>query len=109
MISEGQRIRERAPNFLRNTRLNAGAMRDALVRGDLETIISIGHRMSGAGGMFGFQRITELGAAIELAAGDGKIEAIPNLMQELSSYLDLVTPYPKATKLNPKQSNPVEV
>ena len=84
-----RRIAERAPLFLRNTRQNFLTMREAFDRGDLETVISLGHRMSGAGGMFGFQGITDIGAAIEHAAGLGDTDAVRKSMEALSGYLDL--------------------
>jgi PAS domain S-box-containing protein len=91
VASGNRRIAERAPVFLRNTRQNASLMKDALESGDLETVISLGHRMNGAGGMFGFQAITDIGAAIEQAATRGEIDTVRNLMEKLSVYLDLVS------------------
>jgi HPt (histidine-containing phosphotransfer) domain-containing protein len=95
--SSDRRIAERAPTFLRNTRLNAIAMQDALDRGDLDTVVSLGHRMHGAGGMFGFQGITDLGATIEQAAQLGEIDAIRASMKELSNYLDRAEHVPEPT------------
>jgi PAS domain S-box-containing protein len=90
-VSTAQLIAERAPRFLRNTRVNAGLLKEALESGDLETVVSLGHRMSGAGAMFGFQGITDIGAALEHAAGSGDTSAVRRLMGDLSSYLDLVS------------------
>ena len=45
--------------------------------------------MSGAGGMFGFQGITDIGATIEHAAGLGDTDAVRKSMEALSGYLDL--------------------
>jgi CheY-like chemotaxis protein/HPt (histidine-containing phosphotransfer) domain-containing protein len=58
-------IRDRIPAYLQNCRQNVIAMLDALDRVDFETVTSLGHQMSGSGGMFGFQAITDIGAAIE--------------------------------------------
>ena len=89
--SVDSRIAARAPLFLRNTRQNAILLQDAVNRSDFEAAVILGHRMSGAGGMFGFQRITELGAAIEQAAGKSDAVVVTGLVQNLVCYLDLVS------------------
>ena len=43
--------------------------------------------MSGSGGMFGFQAITDIGAALQLAAENADTDASRKLAGELSSYL----------------------
>ena len=63
-------------------------MFDALDRDDFETVKSLGHQMSGSGGMFGFQAITDIGAALELAAESADTDASRKWVSELSSYLD---------------------
>ena len=63
-------------------------MRDALDRGDFETVEFLGHGMRGAGGMFGFQAITDIGAALEQAAESADTDALRKWMVELSQYLD---------------------
>jgi site-specific recombinase XerC len=63
---------------------------DALDRGDFATVESLGHGMRGAGGMFGFQAITDIGAALEQAAESADIDASRKWMGELSQYLDRV-------------------
>ena len=74
--------------FLQNCRQNVIAMRDALDRGDFETVEFLGHGMRGAGGMFGFQAITDIGAALEQAAESADTDALRKWMVELSQYLD---------------------
>jgi PAS domain S-box-containing protein len=81
---------DRIPVFLRNCRQNVIAMRDALDRGDFETVEFLGHGMRGAGGMFGFQAITDIGAALEQAAESADTDALRKWMVELSTYLDRV-------------------
>jgi HPt (histidine-containing phosphotransfer) domain-containing protein len=60
----------------------------ALDRVDFGTVQSLGHQMNGSGGMFGFQAITDIGAAIERAAESADNDASRKLVRELSSYLD---------------------
>jgi HPt (histidine-containing phosphotransfer) domain-containing protein len=51
---------------------------------DIETILSLGHQIRGSGGMFGHPRITEIGEAIEKAAGKIDLAAVHMRAHELS-------------------------
>jgi HPt (histidine-containing phosphotransfer) domain-containing protein len=59
-------------------------------KGDYETIMRIGHSMKGAGGGYGFDYISEIGAAIEVAAKENNTEDIRRWVDELSIYLEKV-------------------
>ena len=63
-------------------------MLDALDRGDFETVTSLGHQMSGSGGMFGFPAITDIGGALEQAAEIADTDASRMWVGKLSIYLD---------------------
>jgi len=78
------------PLFLQNCRQNVIAMLDALDRGDFETVEILGHGMRGAGGSYGFQAITDIGAALEQAAERVDNDASRKWVGELSGYLDRV-------------------
>jgi CheY-like chemotaxis protein/HPt (histidine-containing phosphotransfer) domain-containing protein len=78
------------PVFLQNCRKNVIAMLDALDRGDFETVEILGHGMRGAGGSYGFQPITDIGAALEQAAESADTDASRKWVGELSRYLDRV-------------------
>jgi CheY-like chemotaxis protein/HPt (histidine-containing phosphotransfer) domain-containing protein len=78
------------PAFLQNRRQNIIAIQDALDRGDFKTVQTLGHGMRGAGGSYGFQAITEIGAALEQAAGSADADASRKWIGELSTYLDRV-------------------
>ena len=84
------KVARHIPKYLDNCRQNVITMLDALDRTDFETMIKLGHRMRGSGGMFGFEIITNIGIAIEEAAvlSDGVASA--RLVGELSRYLDRV-------------------
>jgi len=62
----------------------------ALGRGDFQTVEGLGHGMKGAGGSYGFQAITDIGAAVEQAAESGDTDASRKWVGELSRYLDRV-------------------
>ena len=81
---------DRIPAYLQNCRRNANFMLGALDRVDFETVTFLGHQMSGSGGMFGFQEITDIGAALEQAARSSDTDASRKCVNELFSYLDRV-------------------
>ena len=83
-------IAELIPGFLENRRKDIAAMLDAVQRGDFETVRVLGHSMKGAGGGYGFDAITEIGAALEQAATQRNAAEIRNRVHELSRYLDQV-------------------
>ena len=78
------------PGFLENRRKDITAMQAALEQGDFETVRVLGHSMKGAGGGYGFDAITDIGAALERAAKDRNRESIGKSLRDLSSYLDRV-------------------
>jgi PAS domain S-box-containing protein len=78
------------PGFLQNRRQDVSAMLDALDRGDFQTVENLGHSMKGAGGSYGFQRITDIGAALEQAARSVDNDESLKWVSELSRYLDRV-------------------
>ncbi len=82
------------PGFLQNRRQDVIAMREALDRRDFETVESLGHGMKGAGGNYGFQAISDIGAALEEAAKSADTEASRTWVDELSRYLDRVEVVP---------------
>lgn len=61
-------LEEIVPIFLGNRENDLKTLRDALTRHDFGTIQTLGHRMKGDGGGYGFDRITEIGATMERVA-----------------------------------------
>jgi CheY-like chemotaxis protein len=83
-------IAEQVPAYLQNCRQHVIDIGEALDRVDFETVTILGHNMSGSGGMFGFQEITDIGIAIQQAAESSDTDASRKWVGELSSYLDRV-------------------
>src|SRR5436190_936667 len=67
-VRANPRFADLIPGFLLNRRQDVILMLNALDRGDFKTVGDLGHGMKGAGGSWGFQRITDIGAALEQAA-----------------------------------------
>jgi HPt (histidine-containing phosphotransfer) domain-containing protein len=76
------------PSFLENRRRDLEAIASALARSDYDNVRILGHNMKGSGAGYGFDRITEIGASLEQAAGRREPEAIRARAAELCRYLD---------------------
>ncbi len=83
-------LEEIVPGFLQNKKKDIITMQNAILSQDFETIEVLGHRMKGAGGGYGFDEISRIGADIEKAASQKKQEKIQLLLQELEQYLSCV-------------------
>ncbi len=90
LVHANPKFADLIPGFLLNRRHDVIAMLDALDRGDFETVESLGHGMKGAGGSWGFQGITDVGAALEQAAKTIDADTSRKWVSELSRYLDHV-------------------
>jgi PAS domain S-box-containing protein len=93
-VHKNHRFADRIPAYLQNCRQNGIAMQAALDRVDFKALANLGHQMNGSGGMFGFQAITDIGAAIEQAAESVDTDASRKWLGELSTYLDRVEAIP---------------
>ena len=78
------------PGFLQNRRNDVRTILGALDRGDFETVERLGHGMKGAGGSWGFQGISDIGADLEQAALKVDADASRKWVGQLSLYLDRV-------------------
>jgi CheY-like chemotaxis protein len=82
------RLAARIPAFLQNRRQDVVALENSLSRGDYESVERLAHSMKGAGASFGFQTITQIGAALEQEAQRGDRSASHKSVEDLSTYLD---------------------
>ncbi len=86
-ISIDPDLRDLIPGFLQNRRLDIQALQEAVVVGNFDTIRTVGHRMRGDGGGYGFHMISEIGHALETAALQKNSQEITVRVQELTTYL----------------------
>lgn len=75
------------PGFLGNRRHDIATIRHALSRQDYGTIRLLGHRMKGDGGSYGLDRISEIGAALETAAGLPDAESMHRSLEDLEDFV----------------------
>ena len=90
LVRANPKLADLIPGFLQNRRHDVIAMLDALDGGDFAIVENLGHGMKGAGGSWGFQGITDIGAALERAAESADNEGSRKWVGELSRYLDRV-------------------
>ncbi|MDQ6618967.1 MAG: PAS domain S-box protein [Pseudomonadota bacterium] len=90
IVRVNKKLTDLVPAFLENRRHDVTSILAAIERADFETIGSLGHDMKGAGGSWGFARITDIGAVLEQAALSADAAMSRKSVGELSSYLDRV-------------------
>ena len=76
--------------FLMRCRANASKMQNQLDQDDFTAVIQLGHQLRGAGSMFGFVRLTEIGAELEQAGTDTDTENSQNWINALIECLDVI-------------------
>ena len=79
------------PGFLENRRRDVQTLETALQENNLAAIRTIGHRMKGDGGGYGFDAISMMGEALEQAAAREDRDAIRRQTAELIDFLARVT------------------
>ncbi len=90
LVSVDEDLSDLIPGYLENRAKDIREIASSLERGDFETIRTIGHKMKGSGAGYGFDRITEIGRAIEDAAGRSQEEEICRQAGFLKNYIDRV-------------------
>ena len=78
----------KVPEYLQNCRENVVIMGEALDRSDFGTVGLMAHNLRGSGGAYGFQPITDIGAALEESAIRLDVAASREWLAELSRRLD---------------------
>ncbi len=79
-----------APSYLANRCKELAVLRNAVAKGDFETLRGLGHKMKGSGGGYGFDRITEIGGNLESSAKAQDVPAIERTLADLHDYLNRV-------------------
>ena len=64
--------------------------RAKLAAGDFEALRLGGHSLKGSGGGYGFPQLTQIGAAIEMAAKAKDASAITPLLAEYADYMQRI-------------------
>lgn len=78
------------PGYIKNRRADIINIRQLVQDNEFDEAQRLAHSMKGSGGGYGFQKISELGAAMEIAAGTLDGNKILSGIDELEKYLDTV-------------------
>jgi HPt (histidine-containing phosphotransfer) domain-containing protein len=90
VVVDDAHLRTLATRYVEQRRLAMADLRRALAAGDYEALWIAGHRMHGAGGSFGVERISQLGAALEFSAFERDQHAVSERLTELETFLERV-------------------
>ncbi len=85
-------VRHLVPKFLELCRNDVAGMRSELAQGNFDSLRKTGHKLKGAGGSYGFDDVTRIGAAVEAAAKSADGARLGGLIEELARYLERVRP-----------------
>jgi HPt (histidine-containing phosphotransfer) domain-containing protein len=89
-VEVNSEVQSIVPEFLENREKDCLLINSLLEGNFFSEIRSLGHRMKGAGGSFGFDDISEIGEVIEKAALGGDKKTIGSAVLRLSDYLERV-------------------
>jgi signal transduction histidine kinase/ActR/RegA family two-component response regulator len=89
-VSVEEWLRPVVGGYLEKRRADVQKLRDALDGGDFVIIRTLGHQMSGTGGGYGFERITEIGSVLEESALAGDTARMRASIEDLDHYLSAV-------------------
>lgn len=78
------------PDFLESRWNDCALIMQLLEAGNYEEISILGHRLKGAGGSYGFDAISDIGADLEHAAIRQEREAIFRSTELLQNYLERI-------------------
>ena len=85
------------PVYLQRRAKDVGLLTDLLEDKDFAGIQSIGHKLRGHAGTYGFNHLTEIGTNLESAAILSDSKTILDLTQKLARYLDVLEIAPEKT------------
>lgn len=79
------------PTFLENRKKDLQTLHAAVASRDFATLQTLGHRMKGDGGGYGFEAISEIGGRLESAVKRQDLPTIEHCIAELEDFLTRVS------------------
>ena len=80
-------FRDLVPVYLEKRRGELPALRAFLAARDVAALGAAGHKLVGAGGGYGFDRLAEIGRRLEDLARGGDVQGLAACLAELEDYL----------------------
>jgi len=87
VVADDAQTRVLTERYLEQRRLELVELRQALEKGDFEALWIAGHHMHGAGGSFGVEKISRLGAALEFSAFERDQLRVAEHLDQLDAFL----------------------
>ncbi len=84
-------LKDLIPGYLKNRRRDIEELKRCHQVQDFESCRSMGHKMKGSGGGYGFDRITEIGFQLEAVAHAEDGDKVYEQIQQLQEYLDSIS------------------
>lgn len=78
------------PEFLTSLDDMVKQIDQALTGGDLETVLSVSHDIKGSAGLYGLKDISQIGAEINQAIKQGRLEGLNRLIQQLRNKVQQI-------------------
>ena len=91
IVEVDSEVQSIVPEFLENRKKDCLTISTLLEVEAFSEIRTLGHRMKGAGGSFGFDDITAIGEVIEEASLASDKESISSAVRQLRDYLERIT------------------
>ena len=83
-------LKEIIPNFMNGRKKDIGLLETAIKDNNFSEIQSIGHKLKGNAGSYGFDGLGEIGHGIERAAKESKLDDIEKLFEDYKSHLEQI-------------------
>ena len=83
-------LKEIIPNFMNGRKKDIGLLETAIKESDFAEIQSIGHKLKGNAGSYGFDGLGDIGHGIEKAAKESKLEEIEQLFDDYKKHLEQI-------------------
>lgn len=90
-VEVDQELAPVVPVFLEKRLMDCVLIERLLLEGDLAEIRTLGHRMKGAGGSYGFDEVSDIGETLECAALVHDVDTIRRAVERLRNYLARVS------------------
>ena len=78
------------PRFLANRQADLQVLDAAHASRDFETLRTLAHKIKGAGGSYGFDRVSEIAATVEQAAKAADASTVAAALEKLRAHLEHV-------------------
>lgn len=83
-------LKEIVPGYIEKRKQDIPLMREALKKEDFKTLQSMGHKLKGNAGGYGFDQLGLLGAEVEAAAKTGNGLFIEEALKKMEDYFSVL-------------------